>query len=200
MEKQEVLLEWQEPTFVVFTSKKFKQSMFLAKGMRLRILEVIAYFSSVRGIMWLALILTCAAMPMLLFGDKNSEWHRTALQIIVVVVGVRIFFKMFLHLVFIAVRSHNPQTVICCLTRQELLCTKGEKLDKRFQISDIKRVHIKEVRYNEGRRWLLRIKHKNRRWYEIGIPENLRASAQRAFEELAIPFAISSKPTRRWLN
>lgn len=200
MVQEDILLQWQEPTFVIFKLPDFSQHVVLAQGVQLRRQEVWAYLASVRGILGVASVLTCIALPLLFFYEPNTTQYKVALQVLVIGIGIHIFLRILLQMVGLAFRSHKPEEVFYRLSRQELVCTKGGKLRKRFRVSEIRRVQLKEVRYQNGQIWMLRIKHKNRIWYELGIPEELRAAAQRAFDELSVPFGISTKPARGWFR
>lgn len=136
---------------------------------------------------------------MLKFGEPNSGLYKFALQLLYVVVGVRVCLATLLKLGYLAIRSHKSAETTYRISSDGVVRIIGGIERDQLLLSDIRRVQLKEIRFLQSRRWILRIKHKNRIWYELGIPEELRDDAHRAFTKLKIPFGVSSKPARGWL-
>ncbi len=190
------LIKWNLPQFVITDDHTAIQ---VSKS-SVRKYDIANYISSIYPNLIYAIILLVLCFLIYVGAEPDSEWQDFVFQIAIILVGIRFGFRILLNLGYLAFRPNPLQESSFEITDEAITYYTGNSEKNSIPVGDIKRVVLKEIRYKKGSRWLLKIKHRNRRWLELEIPANLRHSMPGIFSQLSINYSVSGKPDRGWYN
>jgi hypothetical protein len=188
-------LKWEEPIAVFTLQSKYEATVSFPGKSGLRKAAINQYLTKIRSNFIIALLLLTFSAYLIFTSEPGSKNYILGLTTAFCIVGIGFGARVILNLLYAGFSSKSSE-VSYELSDDGVVRFESGKEMARLNLADLKNVQLKETRYLKGSRWFLRIKHRNRKWYELEIPYHLHGEMEAFFKKHTIPFSTSSKPRR----
>jgi hypothetical protein len=147
------------------------------------------YLQQIRPNTIIAIFILLISIVLMLISDPDSVSYKFGFSLGIVVVGVKFCLRVLVNIGFVSFAKIG-KNISYRLSRNALICYDNDKEIERIDLKEVRHAVVQNIKYIKGNRWLLKFKHKNRKWYVIELPTGLH-------DEIESLLIASSVPTFR---
>jgi hypothetical protein len=191
-------IKWKQPIVSYYPIGKFDAEVKHLNKLNTILFSIQQYFFKIRINFIISIILLIISIVLIVSSKPGSQNYHYGFilggSVVLIQFGLRVLFNVSLVILSSTSSNNNYE-----LSDKGISINDNENKLNEIKLNEIKRVQMKEMRYLRGSRWFLRVKHINKKWYELEIPYDLRREIEKYFLEHSITFSQSGKPLKGWL-